>query len=113
MYGIKKLVILGILTMSIASSLWAALPGDPANSSYIGKRFMAFEMNNGPSYKWTKRRDGTSLQWWRSDLAGCCVGRYESGMGNRCELLIELDRNRVIRQIRILEWGSACNTALR
>ncbi|WP_457603156.1 hypothetical protein [Nitratifractor sp.] len=109
----KKITLMGTVTLLTISTLCAALPGHPARSSYIGKRFMAFEMNNGPSYKWKKLADGGSLQWWRSDLAGCCVGRYESGVGNRCELLIELDKNRVIRQIRILEHGSACNVALR
>ncbi|WP_292664352.1 hypothetical protein [Nitratifractor sp.] len=109
----KKIVTLAVGTMLAASALWATLPGQPARSSYIGKRFMAFEMNNGPSYKWKKLADGGSLQWWRSDLAGCCVGRYESGIGNRCELLIKLDAQKVIKQIRILDDGSACNRALR
>ena len=103
----------GLILWGLASSLWAALPGQPARSSYIGKRFMSFEMNNGPSYKWKKLEDGGSLQWWRSDLAGCCVGRWESGQGNRCELLIVLDPKKVIRQIRILEDGMACGRALR
>ncbi|WP_456429155.1 hypothetical protein [Nitratifractor sp.] len=109
----KKIALIGTAVLLAASALWATLPGQPARSSYIGKRFMTFEMNNGPSYKWKKLADGGSLQWWRSDLAGCCVGRYESGVGNRCELLIELDKNRIIRQIRILENGSACHVALR
>jgi len=93
--------------------LSAGLPGTPTRSSYIGKRFMSFEMNNGPSYKWKKLEDGGSLQWWRSDLAGCCTGRWDDGLGNRCELLIQLDAKKVIRRISILENGMACGVALR
>lgn len=106
----------GVILLGLAvlcSFLWAGMPGKPARSSYIGKRYMMFELNNGPSYKWKKTTDGGSLQWWRSDLAGCCVGRYESGQGNRCELLIRLDSKKVIREIRILEDGMACGIALR
>jgi hypothetical protein len=104
----------------ILAALWTAtavlagsLPGKPASSGYIGKRWMAFEMNNGPSYKWKKLPDGSSIQYWRSDLAGCCTGRWESGIGNRCDLVIRLDKNKVIRQINVTEWGMACNFALR
>jgi len=105
----------GSMMLFLAGTLFlsAGLSGTPARSSYIGKRFMSFEMNNGPSYKWKKLQDGGSLQWWRSDIAGCCVGRWGSGQGNRCELLIQLDAKKVIRQIRILEDGMACGIALR
>ena len=90
-----------------------SLPGTRANSSYIGKKWVAFELNNGPSYKWKKLPDGGSLQYWRSDIAGCCTGRYENGQGNRCDLLVRLDKNKVIREVRILERGMACSIALR
>jgi len=93
--------------------LSAGLPGTPARSSYIGKRFMSFEMNNGPSYKWKKLKDGGSLQWWRSDLAGCCVGRDLSAAAGRCDLLIRLSPKKVILEIRVLEHGIACGVALR
>ena len=109
----KKSGTIGLGLLLLGTLVWAGLPGQPARSSYLGKRFMAFEMNNGPSYKWKKLPDGGSLQWWRSDLAGCCVGRYESGIGNRCELLIQLDKKKTIRQIRILDYGQACDVALR
>jgi hypothetical protein len=92
---------------------FAGLPGKPTNSSYIGKKWMSFEMTNGPSYKWEKLPDGGSIQYWRSDLAGCCVGRWSSGIGNRCELVIRLDEKKKIRQINITEYGSACGFALR
>ena len=92
---------------------WAGLPGKPAKSSYIGKSWMSFELNNGPSYKWKKESDGSSIQYWRSDLAGCCVGRLATGIGNRCELVIQVDAKRRIRQINIIEYGSACGFALR
>ena len=107
--------VISIMSLLFAGTvlLSAGLPGTPARSSYIGKRFMSFEMNNGPSYKWKKLKDGGSLQWWRSDLAGCCTGRWDDGQGNRCELLIQLDANKVIRTIRILEDGIACGIALR
>jgi hypothetical protein len=100
--------------MLAAASVWAgSLPGKPAASSYIGKRWMMFELNNGPSYKWKKLPDGSSIQYWRSDIAGCCVGRYDSGQGNRCDLVIRLDAKKVIRQINIVEDGIACGYALR
>jgi len=103
-----------IAAMLSAASVWAgSLPGRPVSSSYIGKRWMMFELNNGPSHKWKKLPDGSSIQYWRSDLAGCCVGRFDSGQGNRCDLVIRLDTKKVIRQINIVEDGMACGYALR
>jgi hypothetical protein len=87
--------------------------GEPARSSYIGKKWMAFEFNNGPSYRWEKLKDGGSLQYWRSDIAGCCIGNDDDGAGSRCDLLIRLDADRIIREIRITEHGIACPYALR
>lgn len=99
-----------ILASTIA---WAGLPGRPARSSYIGKKWVAFELNNGPSHKWEKLPDGGSIQYWRSDIAGCCVGRYDGGQGNRCEIVVRLDKEKRIRQINIIEDGMACGYALR
>ncbi len=90
-----------------------ALPGTPAKSSYIGKRWTAFELNNGPSYKWKKLPDGGMIQYWRSDLARCCIGRADDGWGNRCALVVKVDKNRIIRQINVTEEGIACGFALR
>ncbi len=110
----KKTIFSAVSLLCAGAVIYAgSLPGKPVRSSYIGKRWMAFEMNNGPSYKWEKLPDGGSIQIWRSDIAGCCVGRYESGVGNRCDLLIRLDSKKRIREIRVLEWGMACNRALR
>jgi len=96
------------------ATLFAGLPGTPAKSSYIGKRWMSFELNNGPSYKWKKLPDGGSIQYWRSDLARCCIGRYDGGgQGNRCELVVRLDKNKIVRQINVVEDGMACGVALR
>ncbi|WP_457606332.1 hypothetical protein [Nitratifractor sp.] len=94
--------------------LLAGLPGKPASSSYIGKRFVTFELNNGSANRWEKLKDGGSLQYWDSLSAGCCTGgRDGDGMGNRCKLLIRLDKNSFVREIRILENGMACGVALR
>jgi len=110
----KRKIVIAFALLCLGGVGYAeSLPGKPVRSSYIGKRWMAFEMNNGPSYKWKKLPDGGSIQIWRSDIAGCCVGRYESGLANRCDLLIRLDSKKKIREIRVLEWGMACNTALR
>jgi hypothetical protein len=77
-----------IAAMLSAASVWSgSLPGRPVSSSYIGKRWAAFELNNGPSYKWKKLPDGSSIQYWRSDLARCCIGRADDGWGNRCALV--------------------------
>jgi len=91
----------------------AGLPGTPAKSSYIGRRWMNFELDNGPSYKWKKLPDGGSIQYWRSDLAQCCTGRYYDGFGDRCSLVIRLDKERKIRQINIVEDSVACGIALK
>ena len=108
----KALTIFIGLTVA-GATLWAGLPGKPARSSYIGKRWMNFELNNGPSYKWEKLPDGGSIQYWRSDLARCCIGRWNDSFGDRCGLVIRLDKNKVIRQINVTEEGMACGTALR
>jgi len=110
MLKIKRVIIAIVVA---AGMLSAELPGKPAQSSYIGKRWAAFEFNNGPSFKWKKLPDGGSLQYWRSDIAGCCVGRDDDGEGSRCDLLIRLDEKKIIREIRIIEEGIACMQALR
>jgi hypothetical protein len=110
----KKRRFLAIFTTFISISLFSALEaGYYARSSYIGKSWMSFEMNNGPSFKWKKFKDGSSIQYWRSDLAGCCTGRYYSGIENLCYLVIKVDSRKVIRSIKVIEDGSACIFALK
>jgi hypothetical protein len=109
----RTLKVVAGLALGSALLIAASLPGKPASSSYIGKRWAAFELNNGPSYKWKKLPDGSSIQYWRSDLARCCIGRADDGWGNRCALVIKLDKNKIIRQINVTEEGIACGYALR
>jgi len=108
---LKFLVVFGILFVLNLEAKGSG--GYYARSSYIGKSWMSFEMNNGPSFKWKKFKDGSSIQYWRSDLAGCCTGRYHNGLDNLCYLIIKVDSRKIIRSIKVIEDGSACIFALR
>ncbi len=85
---------------------------ESVKSSYIGKRYTAFELNTGPSYKRVKLPDGGVLHYWRSDLAGYFSAR-DDGQGSRCELRIYTDKNGIITDIKMIEEGIACLSALR
>lgn len=117
---VRKISYLAIVAMGITCSSATASElqdmmrnAKPVSSSYIGKRWMAFSMNNGPSFKWEKLPDGGTLQYWRSDIAGVGVSRYDDGMASMCRLIIRTDMDNRIVEIGMLENGSACGPALR
>ena len=113
----KKLlfVLLLISTISLyAESLEQMFAtAKPARSSYIGKKLVAFEMNNGPTVSWKTLPNGDTLQYWRSDLAGLTVTWRVDGQGTLCRLIIKTDSKKVINSIKIVEDGIACGVALR
>ena len=97
-----------------SSELCDMLSGARAvGSSYIGKRIMIFEMDNGHSYLEERLSEGGKLYYWRSDIAGAGIDRYDDGQASLCRLIIKTDRNKIIRYIGVIEDGSACGPVLK
>ena len=112
------------------SFLWAALPlllllsacapgpvgpQRVVKSLYLNKRYMKFEVDNGPSYRDVRLPDGSTLHYWRSDtghLMAIALGRDDS-YPDYCELALKTDRNGIVREITILENSIICGGVLK
>ncbi|WP_292660808.1 hypothetical protein [Nitratifractor sp.] len=84
-------------------------------SLYLGKRYLKFVMDNGPSYKDEKLRDGSVIHYWRSDygnLLAIATGRDDS-YPDYCELALKTNPQGIVESIDVLEESIQCNGALK
>ena len=95
-----------------------AQPGYPlrvGKSLYLNKRYMKFAVDNGPSYRDVRLKDGSTMHYWRSDygnLIAIATGRDDS-YPDYCELAIKTDKNSIVREIYILEDSVLCGGILK
>ncbi len=84
-------------------------------SLYLGKRYMKFVMDNGPSYRDEKLPDGSTIHYWRSDfgdLIALATGRDDSEV-DYCELALRTNRKKIVESIQILQESLQCNGVLK
>ncbi len=113
-----------VRSVSVALVVWLGLsacgpvPSEPRKvnkSLYLGKRYMKFVMDNGPSYKDRKLSDGSVIHFWRSDtgnLLAIATGR-DDNYPDVCELALRTDPQGIVRQIRVLEESIQCGAVLK
>ena len=83
-------------------------------SLYLNKRLMKFVMDNGAPYKEVKLANGEVIHYWRSDLSSFSPAfRRRWRDMDVCEIALRTDKNRVIRQIQIIEDSSICFGVLK
>ncbi len=90
-------------------------PQPVAHSLYLGKRYLRFVMDNGPSYKDVRLRDGSVLHYWRSDtghLMAIATGRDEN-YPDYCEIALRTDPHGIVRAITIIEDSPICIGVLK
>ncbi|WP_456457825.1 hypothetical protein [Nitratifractor sp.] len=84
-------------------------------SLYLGKPYMKFVMDNGPSYRDEKLPDGSTIHYWRSDfgnLIAVATGRDDSGE-DYCELALRTNPEKTVERIQILQESLRCNGVLK
>lgn len=84
-------------------------------SLYLGKRYLKFVMDNGPSYKDEKLADGSVIHYWRSDygnLLAIATG-WDGSYPDYCELALKTNAQGIVTSIHILEESIQCNGALK
>ncbi len=113
----KKVVISMLLVSLIlleAKSLQQMMrESQPAKSSYIGKRFMKFEMDAGSAIRREKLPNGNTLHYYKSDAMGFSTTRGGDDQATRCILIILTDKKDIIKKIKIYERGIACGPILK
>ena len=114
-----KSIIIAISLLLVTSSYAKSLEEIYSNakrvkrSSFIGKELVSFEMYAGPTSRWKRLPNGDTLQYWDSKMIGFFVSKGDDGMGSQCILILKTDKNKIIKDIRIVEDGIACGPALR
>ena len=111
----KVLWSLPISLLLLASCAQPDRPLRVAKSLYLNKRYMKFEVENGPSYRDVPLKDGSTMHYWRSDygnLIAIATGR-DDNYPDYCELALKTDRNKVVREIYILENSVLCGPILQ
>lgn len=110
-----------VLATVLASFLLTACAPGPVGpqrvgkSLYLNKRYMKFEMDNGPSYRDVRLEDGSTMHYWRSDygnLIAIATGR-DDNYPDYCELALKSDKNGIVREIYILEESILCGGILK
>ena len=107
--------LLPLLPLLTACASGPVGPQRVAKSLYLHKRYMKFEVDNGPSYRDVRLSDGSTRHYWRSDfgnLLAIATGRDKS-YPDYCELRIESDAKGIVRRIEILENSIQCNGVLK
>ncbi len=90
-------------------------PRPVTRSPYLGRKLVKFVIDNGAPYRKIPLKNGGAILEWRSDfgkLIAVAMGRSDE-MLDRCELRLEVDRDRIVRRIWILEDSAKCNGVLR
>lgn len=106
--------VLALLVVS-ACAPTSSQPRPVQKSLYLGKRYMKFVMDNGPSYRDEKLSDGSTIHYWRSDfgnLLAAATGRDDSAV-DYCELALRTDPSDIVVTIQILQESLQCNGALK
>ena len=107
-----------VLLLWLGLSACGPVPSEPRKvnkSLYLGKRYMKFVMDNGPSYKDRKLSDGSTVHYWRSDtgnLLAIATGR-DDNYPDVCELALYTDPRGIVRRIQILEESIRCGAVLK
>lgn len=101
------------LFMGACASLGSSVQeGELVDSIFIGRKMIDFEMHSGVPMTRKRLPNGDTIHFWRSDWAGYSSDSRDDGYSDRCDLQIRTNPNDIITQIRVLEWGMACVTAI-
>lgn len=107
--------VLSLIFLLTACTPSPVAPRQVGKSLYLNKRYMKFEVDNGPSYRDVRLPDGSVMHYWRSDygnLIAAALGRDDS-YPDYCELVLRTDKNGIVREITVLEESIICGGVLK
>ncbi|WP_457607661.1 hypothetical protein [Nitratifractor sp.] len=118
MRNLKMVTVAALSTLVFLLSACAPGPVQPREvhkSLYLGKRWMKFVVDNGPSYRDVKLRNGSTIHYWHSDvgdLIAISMGR-DDNYPDYCELALKTDKTGIVRKIYVLEESIGCGGVLK